>query len=574
MPALPRKIMKLFGSSAGGTEIGVFGSLAAASPDYSNDPDEIQSLSNWLAGWYAAVVGNNSPAIQDWNAVFYVMAYQLCYYFERGVAAWNSQTTYYIGSQATDAAGEIYASIADDNLNNPLTDETKWRKLTIGAGTQTFYADGTWQAPFGVTKVTAEVVVDLPSQVGAGNNTAVAVRSDGVPMGIGYGDDGELASAPLAVSVSSPILWGGLGWGARQIVSGGEHVLILSYQGQAYGSGLNFKGCIGGGAASGSYSSPVLVLGAASSGLWRQLAAGGVHSAGIDTQGDCYCWGNNSKGELGTNDNVARSSPVLVVGGLKFQKVGCGDNHTLGLTSSGQVYSWGENDYGQLGDGTTVGKSSPVLVLGSEIFADVFAGQGNSSYAVTPDGRLFAWGDNANGELGDGTTVDKSSPVLVLGGKTWLAVAPGASHVIAIDSARDAYGWGANSDGGIGDNTTVPKSSPVLVVGGLKFQDAAAGGVNFSLGITPDGSLYAWGNNSSGQLGQNSVTKRSSPVLVVGSYTWGTGVRQAVAATMDFTVVPGTSYDVTVNGIYAAFNSVYIWKNSSTKTFIRLKYAG
>lgn len=127
MAKIARKNMKVFGSTAGTNQIEQFGSLAAGLPVFTTDPETIQGIANYLTGWFAGVVGNNSPAIEDMNALCYLFAYQLAYIFQAGTPEWSSLTTYYIGSQANDGTGIIYTSIADNNLNNALTDTTKWQ---------------------------------------------------------------------------------------------------------------------------------------------------------------------------------------------------------------------------------------------------------------------------------------------------------------------------------------------------------------------------------------------------------------------------------------------------------------
>lgn len=127
MPKILRKNQKVFASTAGGTQVSKFGSLAAGAPAFTSDPDLIQSLSNYLSGWFGAVVGSNSPAIEDMNAICYLFAYQLAYGFQAGVAEWNSLTTYYIGSFASDGLGNLYYSTTDNNLNNVLTSTANWR---------------------------------------------------------------------------------------------------------------------------------------------------------------------------------------------------------------------------------------------------------------------------------------------------------------------------------------------------------------------------------------------------------------------------------------------------------------
>lgn len=131
MAKITRKNSLMFGQSAGPLELGVFGSLAAGSIDYSSDPDDIQSLSNYLEGWFAAVVGANSPAIEDMNALCYLFSYQLTYLFQAGVAEWNTSAIYYIGSVVNDGLGNQYVSITDTNTGNALTDTTKWKPLVI-----------------------------------------------------------------------------------------------------------------------------------------------------------------------------------------------------------------------------------------------------------------------------------------------------------------------------------------------------------------------------------------------------------------------------------------------------------
>lgn len=126
MAKIVRKVAKIFGSTSGPNQIAKFGSFAAGSVAYSTDPATIQSLGNWLAGWYDAVLLGNSPAIQDMNAFCFVMAYQIAYLMQEGAAEWESGTTYYIGSLAQDGAGNVYTSLTDTNLNHALSDTTKW----------------------------------------------------------------------------------------------------------------------------------------------------------------------------------------------------------------------------------------------------------------------------------------------------------------------------------------------------------------------------------------------------------------------------------------------------------------
>lgn len=127
MSKILRKVQKIFGINAGFDQIAVFGSLANTSPAYSTDPAVIQSLTQYDDGWFEAVIGDNSPAIEDVNALDYVETYQLAYLMQTGVPEWDATTTYYIGSFASDGLGNLYYSTVDNNINNAFTDGTKWQ---------------------------------------------------------------------------------------------------------------------------------------------------------------------------------------------------------------------------------------------------------------------------------------------------------------------------------------------------------------------------------------------------------------------------------------------------------------
>lgn len=125
MAKILRKAQKIFGSGAGFHQIAQFGSLAAAAPAFSTDPDVIQALAEFTEGWFASILGGDSPAIEDMNALCYLFAYQLAYIFQAGVPEWDAATTYYIGS-IVNAGGQLFYSIVDNNTNNPVSDATKW----------------------------------------------------------------------------------------------------------------------------------------------------------------------------------------------------------------------------------------------------------------------------------------------------------------------------------------------------------------------------------------------------------------------------------------------------------------
>lgn len=136
MAKILRKAAVLFGASAGVDEIAVFGSLAAAAPAFSTDPDDIQSLSQYTTGWFSAILGLSNPALEDMNALDFLFSYQIAYIMQSGIPEYNATTVYYINSMVS-SGGKIYISLTDANTGNAVTDATKWRTQTSAIRTLT-----------------------------------------------------------------------------------------------------------------------------------------------------------------------------------------------------------------------------------------------------------------------------------------------------------------------------------------------------------------------------------------------------------------------------------------------------
>jgi alpha-tubulin suppressor-like RCC1 family protein len=286
-----------------------------------------------------------------------------------------------------------------------------------------------------------------------------------------------------------------------------------------YAWGQDQWGALGNGGFFSSKLTPTLIAGGLS---WSQIASAANFSVGVTTTGVAYAWGENAYGVLGNGDTNARQSPVSVLGGITFTQMSAGFRHSVGLASGGAVWAWGRNNYGQLGIGSTTPSSalSPVSVVGGLTFTQVSAGYSHN-VGIANTGVAYSWGTQATGRLGDGVSGynNIASPKSVVGGLTWSQVSAGGGHTLAITTGGVAYAWGDNGNGRLGDGTATTRASPVTVVGGITNWSQVSAGTAHSLGVTSAGTLYAWGNNDGGQLGDGTISAKSSPVTVIGGLT-------------------------------------------------------
>jgi alpha-tubulin suppressor-like RCC1 family protein len=296
-------------------------------------------------------------------------------------------------------------------------------------------------------------------------------------------------------------------------------------------------------------SSPVSVAGGFTD--WCQVSAGKCHNLAIRSNGTLWAWGDGGQGALGITCCCDKSSPVPVLGGFSdWCQVSAGCFHSLAVRSNGTAWAWGSNCCGRLGDGTCNNKSSPVpLVGGFTDWCQVDAGYSDFSLGVRSNGTAWAWGSNSHGQLGNGLCGQyghRSSPVPVVGGFTnWCQVSAGYKHSLGLRSNGTIWAWGCNYSGILGNGLSScagftynyetcetdfycvdeNRSSPVSVIGGFTDWCQISAGRCHSLAIRSNGTLWAWGRNSQGILGDGTESgyydsnDRSSPVSVVGGFT-------------------------------------------------------
>jgi alpha-tubulin suppressor-like RCC1 family protein len=352
-------------------------------------------------------------------------------------------------------------------------------------------------------------------------------------------------------------------------------VALEASTGNAYAWGLNTVGILGNNTANTNFSanasSPISVFGGRS---YSQLAIdfgalyiGGHAAVAIEgSTGNAYVWGLGNEGALGNNTTNNASSPTSVFGGRSFKQVAIGYQFVAALEgSTGNAYCWGLAEYGNLGNNTANSASSPTSVAGGRSFSQIIpdATYGECVIAIEGStGHAWAWGGGFEGGLGNNSTASASSPVSVLGGRSYKQIVNCGGDgvfgsILAIEaSTGNLYAWGNNSQGQLGINSIANASSPTSVVGGRSFttvviDNAIATTVMAIEGST--GNLYAWGYNNKGQLGNNSIISASSPVSVFGGRSYS-------QVYLNGPYISGTTVEGSVvQAIEASTGNLYAW---------------
>lgn len=375
-----------------------------------------------------------------------------------------------------------------------------------------------------------------PVQVSAGYQYNVVLCSDGTIAAWGENSSGQLGdgtttvrNAPVTVKTDGVLA----GKTVVQVDAGLIHTVALCSDGTLVSWGKNSRGELGDGTTTDRRAPVTMDMGGVLTGKTVvQLAAGSKYTSVLCEDGTLASWGERSSGQLGDGSTTYRTVPVAadqsnVLSGKTIFQVAAGSYHTVALSADGTLAAWGDNSKGQLGNGTTADSMRPVAVntdgvLTGKTVIQVAAG-GSNTAALCKDGTLVTWGNNLDGQLGNGTTTDSSIPVAVntggvLAGKTITQLTVGRSFMAVLCEDGTLVAWGSNSSGQLGDGTNINSSLPVTVFkGGVlagKTIVSISAGSSHALAFCADGTLATWGNSTGGQLGSGTSSNQNKPVLV------------------------------------------------------------
>ncbi len=356
------------------------------------------------------------------------------------------------------------------------------------------------------------------SKIVAGWEHTCALTDTGGVKCWGRNEYGQLGDGTTS-AISAPVSVNGLSSGVTALAAGYSHTCALTDTGGVKCWGNNGTGQLGDGTTTNRHT-PVDVSGL-SSGV-AALTAGGNHTCALTSLGAVKCWGSNGYGELGDGTNIDQHTPVDVSGlssGVAALGVGpATSGHTCALTDSGGVKCWGLNNYGQLGNGTTTWSSVPVNVSGLSSGVTMITLGGWHTCAVTGTGGAKCWGSNLRGQLGNGLYSQRSIPLDVNSLSSGVAsLSAGNNHTCTVTTAGGTKCWGDNDNGQLGDGTTTWRSTPMDVSGLSSGAALVAAGNKHTCALTVVGGVKCWGVNWYGQLGDGTTTSQTTPVDVLGS---------------------------------------------------------
>jgi alpha-tubulin suppressor-like RCC1 family protein len=414
----------------------------------------------------------------------------------------------------------------------------------------------TWTCPQGVERVKLSIVDELylDNRLKMGEVDLWYIDEHGTLWGSGANASYELAdgtSSDKSVFTRASELPVPM----KMISAVRDEVMGMDIYGRLWAWGTNVDGGLGTEDTT-LRSTPTLVQGDTN---WKFFSKGMDHTLAIDNSGNMWAWGENIVGQLGTN--VAGgdvTTPAQVVGGHTWKFCMAGDKTSAGITEDGDLYMWGEGTDGALGQGDTLTYSSPVIVPGGLSWKMVALDDTQCTLAITTDGDMYAWGDNSSYEMGDGTTVDKSTPTQIGAGNTWLWCDRGNEHSVAITTDGVPYAWGTDTGGNLGVGVSgVGVSTPTQLLGSISNAKLIEAGDLGNALATEHGEIYTWGDETSGRLANGGTAGTVTSPTLVSSRRIGLK-QQNVITSYIVDVVAGTDYAIDLESVPVTFGETEV----------------
>ncbi len=440
---------------------------------------------------------------------------------------WTAIATACADSLARKSDGSVWAfGLGADNVPRRVDVSHDWREFAAGgadwlgsAFAVAIKIDGSlWAWELEPPRRSNPAMVGTEADwaaVSAGSLHSMALKTNGTLWAWGGNGAGQLGNGATMPASIPQLIAPGEAW--HTMSAGCAHSVAIHADGTLWAWGYNNYGQLGNSTATTAYAPHPI----GSNTTWKAVAAGCIHTTALRANDTLWTWGNNDYGQLGNGSGTggAEYVPQLIESNASWKVVSAGWYHIAALRADGALWTWGNNSDGQLGNGTFVpvtnfpsGISTPQPIASNTTWKAVSAGGGHT-VAIREDGTLWAWG----GTLGSGAFTTTNTPQPIASNMTWQAVSSGGGHTIAIRENGTLWTWGYNGAGQLGNGTVDNLSNPQPILPGMIWRTVSAGATH-SLAIRDDGTLWSWGDNSFGQLG---ILPDLTPTRIGTGNDWG-----------------------------------------------------
>ena len=335
-------------------------------------------------------------------------------------------------------------------------------------------------------------------------NHSLGLKNDGTLWAWGTNESGQLGDGTIINKPSPTQIGTATNW--VNIALGASHSLGITAEGKLWAWGSNNVAQLGDGTFI-QRTTPTLI---GTSTNWVSISAGGGHSLGITSDGKAWCWGKNDFGQLGDGTLIDKTIPTQIGLASNWLMISSGGSHSLGITSDGKAWAWGSNSVGQIGDGTLTKRTSPKQIGIATNWVKVSGGN-NHSLGITSDGKAWGWGFNNYGQLGDGTTnTVQTSPTQIGISTNWVNITSGNHHSHGIDIDGKVWAWGENVYGQLGNGNNISSNIPSIIGTFTNWVSISAGAFH-TLGITSNSKTFAWGSYNASLLSNSPTQINSDP---------------------------------------------------------------